>query len=305
MIDIQVNGYAGINFNSGPIDERQLGRAVDRLRTDGVGAILATIVTDDLSRMAARLASLRHLIDQDAGLQKLIPAFHIEGPFISAVEGYRGAHPVEHIRPAEVGDMNRLLDAAGGLNRVALVTLAPEVDHRLAVTRRLVEQGIHVAAGHTDAPLDLLLEAEQAGLDLFTHLGNGSAALMDRHDNIINRALSLEKIRYSLIADGHHLPWFVLRNYIHAAGIERCLITTDCTAGAGAGPDFDPGGDRVIDRTGETPVLRLEGTPYLAGACATMKQNHDNLIRHVGLTESQARALCVDNPLDFIRKWAG
>ena len=275
-----------------------------QLHSDGVTAILATIVTDDLSRMAERLATLRRLIDQQEGLQKLIPAFHIEGPFLSPVEGYRGAHPIEHIRPARIDEMNRLLDAAGGPQKVALVTLAPEADEDLAVTRWLVEQGIHVAAGHTDASLDLLLEAEKAGLALFTHLGNGSAAVIDRHDNIINRALSLEKIQYSLIADGHHLPWFTLRTYIKAAGIDRCIITTDCTAGTGAGPKYEPGGNCEIDRSGEIPVLRLKGSSYLAGACATMKQNHDNLIRHVDLTEAQAKIMCTDNPLDFIRKWA-
>ena len=303
FVDIQVNGYAGVDFNEDPVTEAQIELVAQQLAADGVGAILATITTDDVDCMIDRLANLRRLIDQDDNLRRLIPAFHIEGPFISPVEGYRGAHPLQHIRPASVEMMDQLLDAGGGPSRVTLVTLAPEVDKDLLETRKLAEQGIHVAAGHTDAPLELLRDAEQAGVDLFTHLSNGCANDVHRHHNIINRALSLDHVRYSLIADGHHVPWYVLKSYLHVAGLDRCMITTDCISAAGAPPDFVPVSFRVIDRSGDTPVARLRDTDYLAGACVTMQQCYDALIRHVGLTEEQSKALCVDHPRDFVSKW--
>jgi N-acetylglucosamine-6-phosphate deacetylase len=303
FIDVQVNGYAGVDFNGDPVTEAQIEFVAQRLRADGVAAILPTVITDDAGRMSDRLANLRRLIDQDDALRRMFPAFHIEGPFISPVEGYRGAHPPEQIRPASVEVMDRLLDAAGGPSRVALVTLAPECDKDLLVTRRVAEQGIHVAAGHTDAPLEILREAEQAGLDLFTHLGNGCANDVHRHHNIINRALSLERIRYSLIADGHHVPWYVLKSYLRVAGPDRCIITTDCIPAASAPADFELVGHRVIDRSGDTPVARFGDTQYLAGSCVTMGQCYDALIRHVGLTEAQSKALCVDHPRDFVSKW--
>ena len=121
--------------------------------------------------MAARLARIAAYRQADALARELIWGLHIEGPFISPLPGYVGAHPPEHVRPADPDAMRRLLDAAAGLTR--LVTLAPERDAGLAVTRLLAGQGILVAAGHCDPSLADLRAAIDAGLSMFTHLGNG------------------------------------------------------------------------------------------------------------------------------------
>jgi N-acetylglucosamine-6-phosphate deacetylase len=212
FIDIQVNGYAGVDFRAPGMTEPQIQHVAARLRAGQVRAILPTITTDAVPAMAARLARLRQLIDQDKSLQGLMPAFHIEGPCISPEEGYRGAHPPEHIKPATIELFKPLVEAAGGPDNLAIVTLAPETDRAMRTTRWLVEQGVTVSLGHTNASLAQLREAEVAGASLFTHLGNGCANLVHRHDNILNRALALEHVRYAMIGDGHHLPWFVLRN---------------------------------------------------------------------------------------------
>ena len=85
--------------------------------------------------------------------------------------------------------MKRLLDAAGGLTKV--VTLAPERDPGFRVTRMLARKNVIVSAGHSDASVDQLQAAIDAGLAMFTHLGNGCPMQMHRHDNIIQRVLSL------------------------------------------------------------------------------------------------------------------
>ncbi len=185
-VDLQVNGYGGIDFNQDDLSAEQLHEACVKLRGDGVERILATIITESLPRMRGRLQRLADLRDRDPLVAEVVAGLHIEGPFISPVDGYRGAHPLDAVMPAEVDAMQSLLDAGRG--QVRLVTLAPEYDAGLRTTSHLAERGVLVAAGHTDAPLDVLRAAADAGLSLFTHLGNGCPGTMARHDNIVQRA---------------------------------------------------------------------------------------------------------------------
>ena len=302
-VDIQVNGYAGVTFHGDPLTEDQIQHVATRLRQDNVRAVLPTVVADDPRMMVARLRRLRELIDQDDTLRSLMPAVHLEGPALSPKEGYRGAHLAQWLTEATPQIYEPLIDAAGGPGRVAIVTLAPEVDPGLRTTRWLTEQGIIVAAGHTDAPLEVLRDAEDAGLSLFTHLGNGAADQMHRHDNIINRALSLERISYSLIPDGAHVPFFLLKTWIRLVGIDRCLFTTDCVAPAGCPPGKYARLDGTIVGVGPDKVVRLPGTPYLAGAAITMPDAHRNAIDHLGLNEREAMALCSGNPACLVARW--
>ena len=124
MVDLQVNGYGGIDFNQDSLSAEDLHQACARLAADGVKTILATVITDKIDVMARRLSNLARLREQDRQARQIINGFHIEGPFLNAEPGYRGAHPAEVIHPADADEMKRLLGAAGGLTR--LVTLAPE-----------------------------------------------------------------------------------------------------------------------------------------------------------------------------------
>ena len=302
-VDIQVNGYAGVTLHGDTLTEPQLQQMAAALRRDGVRAALPTIVTDDPAKMRARLARLRLLTDQDESLARLMPAMHIEGPALSPLEGYRGAHNPQWLTDASPQVFEPLIEAAGGPQRVAIVTLAPEVDPGLHTTRWLAEQGIIVAAGHTDAPLELLRDAEDAGLALFTHLGNGAAVQMHRHDNIITRALSLERIHYSLIPDGAHVPFFVLRQWLDLIGVDRCLFTTDCVAPAACPPGTYARLDGTAVEVGPDKVVRFPGTPYLAGSAITMADAHQHALEALDLTPPQAHALCCDNPARLIANW--
>jgi N-acetylglucosamine-6-phosphate deacetylase len=190
--------------------------------------------------------------------------------------------------------MNRLLDAAGGLTR--LVTLAPERDANLEVTRMLSAQGIVVSAGHCDPTIDQLRAAMDAGVSMFTHLGNGCPMQMHRHDNIVQRVLSLAgKLWLCFIADGAHVPFVALGNYLRLGGDERCLVVSDCTAPAGLGPGRYTLGrwDIVVD---EDMVPRAPDRSHLLGSAITMKQSADNLRRFLQLPESTIRRLVYDNP---------
>jgi N-acetylglucosamine-6-phosphate deacetylase len=294
FFDLQVNGYAGVDFNQDELDADQLHHACERLDTDGVAGLLATIITDDLSAMCHRLSRLAELREADPLATHLIAGVHIEGPFLNSGDGYRGAHPLDAIRPADRDSMMRLLDAARGLTRV--VTLAPECDPGLVVTRFLASRGIIVSAGHTDATLAQLRRAIDAGLSMFTHVGNGCPMHMNRHDNIIQRALSLaDELWLCFIADGAHIPFVALRNYLKLAREDRTVVVTDAIAPAGLGPGRYTFGRWDLE-IGEDMVARAPDRSHLVGSGITMKQNATNLMRAVGLTEAVVRKLTLENP---------
>lgn len=293
-VDLQVNGYAGVDFNGDNLTAEDLHRACDALQRDGVAQILATVITEDVDAMCRRLSRIVELRQRDPIAKEMIPGFHVEGPFINERDGYRGAHPADAVRPADVDVMQRLLDSAGGLTR--LVTLSPERDPGCRLIKMLASKGITISAGHCDPSLDELKAAIDAGLTLVTHLGNGCPAQMPRHDNIIQRALSLsDRLTLCFIADGVHVPLFVLRNYLRCAGIDRCLVVSDAMTAAGLGP-----GKYRLSRweivVGEDGAARSPDGSHLVGAALPMRRAEMNLREGIGLSEQDCRKLLVENP---------
>lgn len=295
--DLQVNGYAGVDFNSAAITPAALHGACLRLRADGVQGFLLTLITDDLAAMEAQLRRLVQMRQADELARELIVGFHLEGPFLNENTGFRGTHPQQFVVPASPAAASGLLEAGDGL--VRLMTLAPERDENFRTTRWLQANRVRVAAGHCDASLDELRGAIDAGLSIFTHLGNGCPLEMNRHDNIVQRALSLcDKLWLCFIGDGVHVPFFALQNYLRAAGIERCLMVTDAIAPAGLGPGRYTLGNLQLE-IGEDMVARAPvaaGGAYLAGSAITMPQTIAHLQTHLGVSPESIGALTTDNP---------
>ena len=298
FFDLQVNGYGGVDFNADDLPAERLHHACEKLADDGVTGILATIITDSPDAMCRRLGRIRELRESDLLAKQLIVGIHVEGPFLNETPGFRGAHPADAIRPADADLMNRLLESAGGLTRI--VTLAPERDPGFRVTRMLRGNGVTVSAGHTDASLDELRGAIDAGLSMFTHLGNGCPMSLHRHDNIIQRVLSLaDQLWITFIADGVHVPFFALRNYLRMAGLDRCIVVTDAISAAGLGPGRYTLGrwDLLI---GEDRVARSPDGSHFIGSAGTMPLSVQNLITGVGLSKVEALRLTRDNPRSVV-----
>ena len=292
--DIQVNGYAGADFCSRDLTLDQCRRACDELAADGTAGILATVITDSIEGIAAKLARLVSFRAQDPLIARMIAGFHVEGPFLSRKPGCPGAHDPSKIIPATTDDAKRLVDAADGLLR--LVTLAPECDAGLATTRYLAGQGVTVSAGHCDPSLDELTAAIDAGLSMVTHLGNGCALDLPRHDNFIQRALFLrERLWICFIPDGVHIPFFALANYLALAGVERTIMVTDAIVAAKLPPGryASAGGEVVVDAAG---TARRPGAGNLAGSTVSMRQVCENLARHLGLDTASIARLTATNP---------
>jgi N-acetylglucosamine-6-phosphate deacetylase len=294
FFDLQVNGYAGVDFNGDSLDAPALEAVCRRLESQGVEGILATVITDSLPVMEARLGKLVCLLEQHPSLRRVIRGVHIEGPFISPDAGYRGAHPVDAITAADVSVMDRLLTAAGGLTR--LVTLAPECDPGLKVARMLAAQGIVVSAGHTNASLEQLRAAIDAGVTMITHLGNGCPALVPRHDNFLQRAFSLrEHFWLCFIADGVHIPFFALRNYFDLVGFDKAIVVTDAIVAADLGPGLYRFGRWELEIK-EDLVARPPDNSHLVGSTVTMQRTYQNLTERVGISSSDALKLLELNP---------
>jgi N-acetylglucosamine-6-phosphate deacetylase len=298
-VDLQVNGYADVDFNADELSLERVAAVCQRLTQEGVAGIAATVITADVESMRHRLANIVRVRAAHESISKMIWGIHIEGPFLNSEPGYIGAHPMQHARPADPEIMLRLLDAADGLTRI--VTLAPECDAAGRVTNLLAKQGIIVSAGHCNPTLDQLRAAIDAGVSMFTHLGNGCPALLPRHDNIIQRVLSqAEHLHIGFIVDGVHVPFVALANYLKCCGIERAFVVTDAICGAGLGPGEYTLGDRtvVVD---ENLATWAADRSHLVGSAGTMRRSEENLRNALGLTQQQTDDLLKNNPLRLLQ----
>jgi len=296
-IDLQINGFLGIDFNCPHSTVEQLMHAAVALEQLGVRAALPTIITGDLDSMCACLSNIVRAMRNDEVAGRVFRGIHIEGPFISPLPGYIGAHPAQHARATSLEVLGRLLDAADGHAR--LLTLAPEIDVDGSLTRECIQRGCRVAAGHTDASLRDLERCVQAGLSLFTHLGNGCPRLLDRHDNIIYRALRLsEQLRYTLIADGCHVPELLFRNLLDWIDHERLCVVSDAISAAGLGPGTYGIGHRKVT-VGDDRVAWDAEEGHFVGSANSMRDADRWLGDCLGLDLKSRQQLLVDNPSRF------
>lgn len=292
-VDLQVNGYAGVDFNGDQLTPESLQFACEQLTKDGVTAILATLITDDVQLICQRMRAIHAARQAHSTVAQVIVGFHLEGPFLNPAPGYIGAHPAEFARPADLDTIKSLHDVAEGLLRI--VTLAPECDDQFRVTSWLAKRNIIVSAGHCNPTYAQLSDAVDAGLSMFTHLGNGCPLEQHRHDNIIQRALSLsDQLRIGFIADGIHVPFFALKNYLSVAGIENAFIVTDAVAAAGLGPGQYrlAGRDVVVD---ENLATWSADRTHLVGSATTMPRVVENLSRQLKFTRQEIRSLTREN----------
>jgi N-acetylglucosamine-6-phosphate deacetylase len=293
-VDLQVNGYAGVDFNQEDLSDEQLHAACERLREDGVAGVLATIITAPFAKMLDSLSRITALRRQDPLVEEIIWGFHIEGPFLNETPGYVGAHPASEVRPANIDDAKRLVDASDGLAK--LVTLAPERDPGYQTTRWLADQKVLVAAGHCDSSVDELRNAIDAGLTLFTHLGNGCPMTLNRHDNIIQRALSLrDRLTLCFIADGMHIPLVALGNYLDLAGTDRTILVTDAISAARLGPGRYTLSGQVVD-IGEDLAAWAPDHTHFVGSTATMPRMASLLRNQLKLSDETIKKLVCGNP---------
>jgi len=297
-IDLQVNGYAGVDFNARGLTVEAVKAVTERLERDGTVGYMPTLVTGDPEMLVETVRTVVAARRKYAVCEKNILGFFLEGPFISDRPGAVGTHPIEWVRPPDIALFNRFQDAAEGL--VRLVNVAAEVPGMPAFVRQLVAAGVTVSLGHQLAKSPADVEAcIAAGAKAFTHLGNGIPNEVNRHDNIVYTALVEDRASVMFIPDGHHLPDTMLKLYTRAVPLERLVAVSDAQYPAGMPPgEYEVCGAHA--RLEPDGLLWNPARNCLVGATAPIAKCMQILQERIGLTPDACRAIGHDNALALI-----
>ncbi|MDA0194237.1 MAG: N-acetylglucosamine-6-phosphate deacetylase [Bacteroidetes bacterium] len=292
LIDNQVNGYLGIDFSGDSLDTEGIEKVTKALWQQGVTSYLPTLITNSHESLKRNFKIFSELTD-DSLFTKSIIGYHLEGPYISPEPGFVGCHPMEHVRKPDWDEFQELQKAASG--RIVQVTLAPEMEGSLGFIQHCVNSGIVVSLGHTNAGFDIIKAAVEAGASLSTHLGNGCANLIHRHNNPIWPQLDCDDLTPSVIADGHHLPPELIRTIFKVKGKDNLILTSDVAPPAGMRPGkyFFAGSDVELKKNGR---LESISNNCLAGASFSLKAGVENMVKFVGCTLSEAIDMASKNP---------
>ncbi|MFO7545171.1 MAG: hypothetical protein R6W77_06710 [Trueperaceae bacterium] len=298
-VDVQVNGFGGHDVNAGDMTPEQFESMTRALYAEGVARYLPTVVTNGVAHMRRCLAAVATARAASPAVAASVPGIHLEGPFVSPVDGARGAHPREHVVPADRVLFDDLQTAADG--GIVLVTLAPEAPGALDLIAYLTGHEIVVAIGHSLADSETIRDAVAAGARLSTHLGNGVPAELPRHPNPIWDQLADDTLTASAIFDGHHLPDSVMRVLYRVKGPERLILTSDAVALARMAPGVYEGqvGGKVELRADGR--LTLFGTPYLAGSASSLLDGVHTAVTRAGIPVPDALRMVSSTPTTLLR----
>jgi len=258
LCDLQVNGYAGVDFARDEVPLDSMLFAASQLHAAGCASFFVTLTTDKWPAIMARLKAFRKSRGQAPELQRAIAGWHIEGPFLSSEPGFCGAHDPSVMCDPKPEHIAELREATAG--DPVLLTLAPERPGALEAVAQATSLGIKVSLGHTNASADIIRRAVQAGAVSFTHLANGCTQQLDRHDNIVWRVLNTPGLLVGLIPDKIHVSPMLFRIMHRQLDAERIWYTTDAVSPAGAPPgrytvgrlEVDVGPDQIVRQPGKT-----------------------------------------------------
>jgi N-acetylglucosamine-6-phosphate deacetylase len=293
--DIQLNGRWGHSFSSPEITAEQVAEIVRAQAALGTARLCPTLISARPDDMRQGVRMIAAACDADSAVAKMVLGIHLEGPFLSDREGYRGAHPASALRDPDWGFFQELQAASG--QRIVLLTLAPERPGALVLIQKATDSGVVIALGHTAADGPTIEAAGAAGATLSTHLGNGIAAQLPRHPNPIWHQAACDGLSASLIADGHHLDREVLRVLARAKGPERVILVSDASPLAGLPPGRY--GDWAVDAAGKITVA---GTPYLAGSNQPLETGIRNLLAAARWPLQEVIGTVTRNPALLLRQ---
>ncbi|WP_309127335.1 amidohydrolase family protein [Microbacterium sp.] len=294
FIDLQVNGFRGLDVNSDDVTADTLIALTRELWAEGVTTYLPTVITASEEKILHVLAMIAQARRTDPLIAHSIAGVHVEGPSISAEDGPRGAHDVAHLRDPSTVELDQWQRAAEGLIRI--VTLAPERTGAIDYISHATSRGIRVSIGHCAPTPDQVDAAWNAGAVLSTHLGNGIHSTLPRHPNHLWTQLAADRLTAMFIADGHHLPADALTAMIRSKGVERSILVSDSAALAGSPPGSyrTPVGGRVTVSHGGR--LSLDGTGLLAGSGSSLRACVEWAHPRLPFTEDDLVTMTSHNP---------
>ena len=297
LVDIQVNGFCGYDLNVDTVTAEDVCEMVRKLWGVGTGFLCPTIVTASFESIRNSLEAVVNAYRSDPLIAHSILGIHLEGPYISAEDGPRGAHPLQHVRNPDWDEFRRWQDIADGMIR--LVTLAPEKEGAIPFIEKLVSTGVVVSIGHTDTSGEEVQNAISAGATLSTHLGNGAHGMIQRHPNYIWEQLAADELYASLIVDGHHLPPSVVKSMLRAKTLDKCILISDATALAGMPTGHYEFAGQPVELKDDQSI-RLVGTEYLAGSAIALVRGVENSVKFADTSLGQAISLATVNPMRLL-----
>ena len=286
FIDIHIHGAAGSDLmEATPEAASAVGMYLAR---HGTTSYLATTVTASLDRTLHALRNLGEIIrSQQSGhgsAEKIAGALpvgiHIEGPFLAAKK--RGAHPVSQLRKPSLELAERLLDAAGSTARI--FTLAPELEGALTVLEFVRSQGVRIGLGHSNATYEEAERAIAAGASHAVHVYNAMRPFAHRDSGILGAVLTDNRVTAELICDGVHVEAAAIRLLVDAKGVERVVLVSDSSSGAGMPDGNYRLGNFTIHVAGGV-CRTVEGN--LAGSTITLDAALRNLVSFTGFSYQQ------------------
>jgi N-acetylglucosamine-6-phosphate deacetylase len=277
LVELQINGYCGLDFNTLPITEDIVRRVTQGLWQEGVTSYFPTIITNSEEAIEHAVNTIAAACSNHDVLEKAIAGIHLEGPFISPEDGPRGAHCRAFVRKPDWSLFQRWQEAAGG--RIKIVTLSPEWPSCCEFIARCTESGVMVSIGHTAATPEQIREAVAAGARLSTHLGNGAHLLLPRHPNYIWEQLAQDDLWTCIIADGFHLPESFLKVVLKVKG-DKAILVSDAVGFSGMAPgEYESHiGGRVV-LTPEGKLHLAENPNLLAGSAQMLTRGIGHLVR--------------------------
>ena len=291
FIDVQVNGYAGVSFTDDGLTVEGIKRATEGLWKEGVTTYMPTIITASGETIRNNLKTLNASL-ADPQIASSVPGFFIEGPYISPIDGFRGAHNAEFVRLPDWDEFRSFIDASNG--NIIKTTIAPELEGAMEFIDQCRKEGIIVAIGHHNGNSEQIHEAALRGAKISTHLGNGCANMIHRHDNPLWAQMADDRLTPTIIADGFHLNADELIVFHKVKGTNNLMLISDITELAGLPPgEYEWNGKTVL----LTPEgkLRLPDLDVLAGASFSIRKGIGNMMKYTGCSLQEAIQMASTN----------
>jgi len=297
FIDLQINGYAGIDFHDPETTVDDILEAAEILLKNGTAGFLATITTSGREMIEKCIGTITKAIKKQGKNGNLL-GIHLEGPFISPEYGYRGAHPESAVISPDIDWFKKLQKISEG--HIRIVTLAPE--HKNAAEFiKSVGSNVIVSVGHSDPTFEEVKKAVDAGLKMATHIGNGCLQKIDRHHNPIVNILGCPEITLSFIPDGFHLPESFISMITQCRPLDKLIVVSDSVMHAGMEPGEYENASGIKVVLGKDGRLCLSSDPdVLAGSSYNMLQCMNHLASLEILDETALWQVGFFNPLQSL-----
>lgn len=294
FIDVHTHGAYGFDTNDG--EAEGLRNWTKNLPKDeGVTAFLPTTITQSEEVLTHAVANVKNVVNEGYEGAEIL-GIHFEGPYLDMK--YKGAQPPQFILDSDVEQFKRYQNAAGGL--IKYITLAPEHDKDLALTKYCAETGVVVSLGHSASTYETAVLATVNGARSMTHVYNGMTAYGHRELGLVGAAFRIRDTYGEMICDGHHSTVEALNNYFRIKGSDYSVMISDSLRPKGLpSGEYTSGGESItVDEDG---LAKLTGTNTIAGSTLRINRGLQVLIEKALVDVATAINSCTINPARLLR----